>query len=1211
MMNSKKIVVFFVVSAMLVSSFAGISALNIASDDSNIITLNFNFDKPEIGKLVVDEKEFTSVSISGLYNSDADGEPSLPKQTAKILLPPKSDVVSIDLIKSGKSTISNVKDIELGCIAYYPLSLPNVDFVSVDKDNDEYAVYLDNDGAQKIDRFSPKYDISVIYPNEKSCLDLGVQYKRGFPILTVDVFPTQYDTKSQTLTYYTDVTLKVTTETDDSLGLNEMYRGLDRDFDVVGEIVDNPSMINSYKQLSSNQIDAASSGNKEGSMLIISTEELASHSSAYSLQALANAHKNKDLEEVYIKTIESIDAEYSADLPSVNKNWKFENVIAHKVRECVRDYYLNYDVDYVLLAGDDDWAYEESFMVPGVICNLVRWENIKDPNEVPTFQLYLGTIELWKLECEPGDDCCFPAGTMISMNDGSLKPIEDMEVGDYVLSYDLDAGQKASCKVIETVSPLRDGVYSINDGLVKPTDDHPFYVKKSDGQLGWAAINPSHAEAGYNMKPMQLEVGDQLFTSDGQWVTITSIVYEPGVIQTFNLEDVSGESNFFANGLLVHNAADCAEPRPSKTCWACNGETAVSKSFSNETICGKEEAVSYPYSSRPDCSDDDPDNDGPESKKGEEIQMVKCWKCNGETAACGFFSEGTVCGQGSAVNYPYSSCPDCTDDDDNGPDVDGESEEKEVDPVDPVDDGPDVDGDVENKEADPIDPVDPVDDHNDVDSTPSKESSSSKQSSSSSSSASDSSSAESSGTQSSQSSSEQTNTVVPSESNSIEMASVEERASLIESKDFDDITNSEVVDGYDGSEIPVGNSDGGGTGGGDSSCEWVRVATRHSTTASDLPFSCLDGSVGGPNKFHDRYGEVYVGRAPVDTVSELNDFVRKTLSYMNAETSDYNGVLMVGEFLGFGGIMDHAKASMEELLDGCNEHGYRTVGIPTTGDGFKYNLRTLFEKIASWFGAGIISKINAGNLNMVNHLGHANIDFNMKLRTPDYTKYDSVSGILSRNVQGLRNGQYPIFYSQGCFAGAYDSGEVTHSLFAKLMGSWLMGKPYYDILKRKPMYGDCIAEYITVKNNNGGVAGIWNSHFGWGRFCSTDGPSQRYHREFIDAIYGEGKTPIGWANQDSKEDNIGRLDSYPMKWLYYCINLIGDPALRVKGANYDPINDNHGTNDDDGSSGGGDDDNTVIDGGDSGNDGTFLDNLRTFLRDLLSRILPNLKPNGS
>ena len=143
------------------------------------------------------------------------------------------------------------------------------------------------------------------------------------------------------------------------------------------------------------------------------------------------------------------------------------------------------------------------------------------------------------------------------MTDGSQKNIEDINVGDQVLSYNTKSKEQITNEVKETVSPIREGVYSINGGLIKPTNDHPFYTKKADGQIGWAAIDPEHAVEGYNMQVMQLEVNDQIFTSDGEWIIINSIEYQAGAIKTYNLEDVSGESNFFANNILVHNAANC------------------------------------------------------------------------------------------------------------------------------------------------------------------------------------------------------------------------------------------------------------------------------------------------------------------------------------------------------------------------------------------------------------------------------------------------------------------------------------------------------------------------------------------------------------------------------------------------------------------------------------------------------------------------------
>ena len=48
-------------------------------------------------------------------------------------------------------------------------------------------------------------------------------------------------------------------------------------------------------------------------------------------------------------------------------------------------------------------------------------------------------------------------------------------------------------------------------------------------------------------------------------------------------------------------------------------------------------------------------------------------------------------------------------------------------------------------------------------------------------------------------------------------------------------------------------------------------------------------------------------------------------------------------------------------------------------------------------------------------------------------------------------------------------------------------------------------------------------------------------REFFDAIIGESISNLGWANQDSKEDNIGRINQDAIRWCIYEMNLMGDP----------------------------------------------------------------------
>jgi hypothetical protein len=84
-----------------------------------------------------------------------------------------------------------------------------------------------------------------------------------------------------------------------------------------------------------------------------------------------------------------------------------------------------------------------------------------------------------------------------------------------------------------------------------------------------------------------------------------------------------------------------------------------------------------------------------------------------------------------------------------------------------------------------------------------------------------------------------------------------------------------------------------------------------------------------------------------------------------------------------------------------------------------------------------------------------------------------------------------------------------------------------------------------VKLPVGAFAGIWNARYGFYLPNSTDGPSQRFHREFVDAIYGENITILSQANQDSKEDNLYRINEDCMRWCYYELNFFGDPALHI------------------------------------------------------------------
>lgn len=302
---------------------------------------------------------------------------------------------------------------------------------------------------------------------------------------------------------------------------------------------------------------------------------------------------------------------------------------------------------------------------------------------------------------------------------------------------------------------------------------------------------------------------------------------------------------------------------------------------------------------------------------------------------------------------------------------------------------------------------------------------------------------------------------------------------------------------------------------------WVQAWWNGDTTfmPSDLYYACLDGTYnfddddkwGEPSDGEngddvDLIAEVYVGRACVGNPAEVNNFVEKTIAYIDTGGYDSGDMLMVGEYL-WSGPDTWGGDYMDELVDGCSSNGYITVGVPSN----QYDVDTLYDR--DWVGndwpkSQIISKINNGAL-IINHLGHSSYGYNMKMVNDD--------------IPLLTNNDLCFVYSQGCMAGGFDNG-------------------------------DCIAEYFTVKTYSAAFAVIMNARYGWGVKGSTDGPSQHFHRQFWDAVFGENIPEIGKANQDSKEDLLSYLHSSCIRWCYYQLNLFGDPTLTFYNSENNPPN---------------------------------------------------------
>jgi len=272
-----------------------------------------------------------------------------------------------------------------------------------------------------------------------------------------------------------------------------------------------------------------------------------------------------------------------------------------------------------------------------------------------------------------------------------------------------------------------------------------------------------------------------------------------------------------------------------------------------------------------------------------------------------------------------------------------------------------------------------------------------------------------------------------------------------------------------------------------------------------------DGESGGEV---DLYSEVFVGRAPVDSVEDVSNFVNKTIAYesLSGSESYLKKTLMVGEYLGFGGDADWGGNAKDEIKDYIFPPWYSS---------------TLYDQDYSgnrWPKTEMITRINQGQ-HIINHLGHASTLYVMKLcNAPVYQSGVYCGGSGDTDIDNLINDEYPLIYTQGCYPGAFDN--------------WNYAGAYTK--------SDSIAEHF-VTTEHGAFAMVANSRYGWGVYNNPfEGPSQYFDREFFDAIFNENIRNLGEALQDSKEDNAGLIssDNY-MRWCYYEINLLGDPETSI------------------------------------------------------------------
>ncbi len=252
---------------------------------------------------------------------------------------------------------------------------------------------------------------------------------------------------------------------------------------------------------------------------------------------------------------------------------------------------------------------------------------------------------------------------------------------------------------------------------------------------------------------------------------------------------------------------------------------------------------------------------------------------------------------------------------------------------------------------------------------------------------------------------------------------------------------------------------------------------------SDLPYQCLDQSTWND----DFEAEVMIGRLSGEDATEISNQIFKILKYeTDPSTESY---LQTG--LSLGEKLDdrtYAKDAMLELRTYFSDDW--------TFDG-------LFDKDGSWSKSELIQKINTNAFSNIDHFGHCNTSYAMKMRNGD--------------EDDLTNTNYIFVKSQGCIPGAFDR--------------------------------DCFAERFTTENKIGGMFSVvMNSRYGWyAPGNPTGGSSHKLHRSFWKACWEQEMTYFSEFNEYSHRMNSSR------EWDVVESNLFGCAATPFRGKEVPPF----------------------------------------------------------
>lgn len=187
------------------------------------------------------------------------------------------------------------------------------------------------------------------------------------------------------------------------------------------------------------------------------------------------------------------------------------------------------------------WGFEHRHSYPSSSGSWVRWRihgsstwnNYDTVYSEADSQLITLTADI---DLEIWQAACLNKGTLITMADGSKKPVEEIEIGDYIMNYDGKPDKvRHSQKGYKQYLEFRD-IWRFEDEYeVITTGRHEFY--------NWERQKVSYLD--------EWNIGEHAITQDGKKVALLKHIHEDIPCMHFSLW--TENENYFAGGLLAGN----------------------------------------------------------------------------------------------------------------------------------------------------------------------------------------------------------------------------------------------------------------------------------------------------------------------------------------------------------------------------------------------------------------------------------------------------------------------------------------------------------------------------------------------------------------------------------------------------------------------------------------------------------------------------------